>query len=130
MEQLTSVTGVAVPSESHGVLFEEAPDGIVRTDRQGHVVVANRRFCELTGYPREELHGRRLADRVIAGEPPSDPFDPDDLRPGQVVVRETRLALKDGGGLEAEVSLRKLADGGALAVVRDVTERKKLQAVL
>lgn len=39
-------------------VFENARDGIVITDASPSIIDANPAFCEITGYPREELVGR------------------------------------------------------------------------
>jgi PAS domain S-box-containing protein len=130
MEQRTQVAGIAAPTEPHGVLFEEAPDGIFMTDPQGRLAVANRRFCELTGFSLEELCGKALADIVVTGGPTTAPLRLDELDVGQIVVGERGIACKAGGVMEAEVSFRKLEGGGVLWSARDVTERNRLQGVL
>lgn len=41
-------------------LFEQAPDGILATDRGGRIVLVNTRIEEMFGYPREKLLGREV----------------------------------------------------------------------
>ncbi len=40
--------------------FEQAAVGIVRTDLDRRIITTNRKFCEMTGYTREELVGTQL----------------------------------------------------------------------
>src|ERR1035438_8699999 len=41
-------------------LLESASQAIVGVDREGRIVLANRRADEIFGYPREELMGQRI----------------------------------------------------------------------
>lgn len=49
-------------------VFEAGSDGIVISDAQGGIVSVNGAFLDLTGYVREELEGRPLADVLILGD--------------------------------------------------------------
>ena len=51
----------AVQSPLLGALLENAAVGALAVD-EGHYVAANERACELTGYAREELIGRRVGE--------------------------------------------------------------------
>ena len=51
----------AVQSTLLGELLENAAIGALAVD-EGHYVAANGRACELTGYAREELIGRRVGE--------------------------------------------------------------------
>src|SRR5213592_4967404 len=36
-------------------LIEQASDGIFVTDKEGHFILANSRYCEMLGYSRDEV---------------------------------------------------------------------------
>jgi PAS domain S-box-containing protein len=117
-------------------LLESVPDAMVIVERDtGRIVHANGVAERLFGWPRAELVGQKVEVLLPAR-----------LRGGHEAYRveygaapRTRpmglgLALfglrKDGGEFEAEISLAPLGDGGkayAVAAVRDVTERKRLE---
>src|SRR5260370_278277 len=43
---------------SFRTIFDQAPLGIVEADLSGRIVMVNQKYCELTGYSREELTGQ------------------------------------------------------------------------
>jgi diguanylate cyclase (GGDEF)-like protein/PAS domain S-box-containing protein len=116
------------------------PDGIVVVDAGGRIVLANRRLEQLTGYRRRELlgrgvellvpsslraaHRRHRADYHARGA---------ERRAMGRVDRDFRVRRKDGSEFSADIALSPLSSGSALqvvAVMRDITERKDLEAEL
>lgn len=118
----------------HDVL-EAIPDAVVVTDAQGGIVFINRAAETMTGYKRSELTGQRIEVLVperwrgihvrhrqsfyARGAP---------RRMGDV-TRDFRLRRKDGTLVPVEISLGPVADD-TVAVVRDVTERRSMEAAL
>jgi PAS domain S-box-containing protein len=113
---------------------EQAADAIYLSDPDGRVVDANYLACRWLGYEKSELlsldawdvderfHGRDRYRKIV-----------DALAPGEPVEIETRFLRKDGSTLPVEVRLGgvELKTGRhVLAMVRDITERKKTQAAL
>jgi two-component system, OmpR family, phosphate regulon sensor histidine kinase PhoR len=102
-------------------LIETMADGVVAADARGAVVTLNRAARRLLGYGPEdavpalgelfhEKAARQLVQAVLAGEE----IEPRELERGG-------RALLLGG--------RALPNGGALLVIRDVTELRRLEAV-
>jgi len=117
-------------------LLEAAPYAIFEVDRDGAIVLLNAAAEAMFGYPREELLGQLIEILV-----------PESLRPRHNEHRDryaehptTRpmgigLELfgrrKDGAEFPVEISLSPIrsADGPrAMAIVRDITDRKEAQA--
>jgi PAS domain S-box-containing protein len=86
----------------HRALFDAALDGMVITTPQGSVLDANAAACAMSGYSREELIGRSFA----------------------------QLPRKHGGALEIEIVSGPMPDGNRLAIMRDVTERRRAEALV
>ncbi|HET7338077.1 MAG TPA: diguanylate cyclase [Candidatus Dormibacteraeota bacterium] len=118
----------------HDVL-EAIPDAVVVTDADGNIVFVNRAAEAMTGYRKSELIGRPIEILV-----------PEKLRGIHVRHRRRFYALatprvmgdgakdftlrrKDGTALPVEISLGPVAED-TVAVVRDVTERRRMEAVL
>ncbi|MFA6262112.1 MAG: PAS domain S-box protein [Bacteroidia bacterium] len=115
--------------EKYRTLIENAGDGIVVVGLDSTILEANSSICEIMGYNRDEILRLKSSDFY----PPDDTFRPpniDQIIEHGSLLNETVLQRKDGSRLDAEVS-RKMIDGyGYLAIVRDITDRKKDQQKL
>ena len=109
-----------------------AIDGFFLMDINSIVLDVNRQGCENLGYSREELIGQH---RSL--------FDPDldqvavarlaqHRSTGETVTFESRHRRKDGTTFPVEVRVRAFEQGGRrfLALVRDITERKRAEGEL
>jgi PAS domain S-box-containing protein len=110
-------------------LFEAALDGMVITTPQMEILDANPVTFAMSGYAREELIGRpvsMLYSREELAKRPLRRYEADD----SWSVLERSLARKDGGGLSVEVLAGPMPDGNVLAIMRDITERKRNETLL
>ena len=110
------------------LLVEHAADGIFIVDSQGFYRDVNSSGCELLGYSREEVLRMNMRDIVAQEEqirvvPELAEFAVE----GQPYLREWSIHRKDGEKLVVEVNARTLPDGRILALVRDVSERKRAE---
>ena len=125
-------------SESlYRTLVETSPDGIALTDLTGKVVMANQRSAELFGCEKiEDLLGRSAFEFIM----PEDRQRAIEnarktLEGGRVTSIEYKVAKKDGGYYDAELSASVLPDENGrprafVGVVRDITERRRATAAL
>jgi PAS domain S-box-containing protein len=119
-------------------LLESAPDAFVIADREARIQLVNKRAEELFGYSRRELAGRSveilLAEQHLNGHAAalaSYMAAPEPRVLGS--AEDFRLRRSDGGVVPVEVSLSPLWIGEELlvsAAVRDVTERRRIEAGL
>ena len=112
-----------------GATLESAIDAVVAVDRAGKVTSWSRRAESVFARPAAEAVGQPLS-RVVASGPDAERLDE---ALGQ--QHPTRLEFERPVGLEArrafEASMAPLKDGsGAVVVLRDVTERKQIEARL
>jgi two-component system, sensor histidine kinase and response regulator len=112
---------------------DHATDAFFLHDDRLVVVDVNRQACLSLGYTRDELVGRTPLD-----------FDPDvtpdllaefgrKLDTGEMLAFESRHRRKDGSVFPVEVRGRPFREGGrrlTVALARDITERKRLEAEL
>lgn len=117
-------------------LLETLPDGVLVTDRSGHIVLVNAQLCVLSGYLRAELIGK-----------PVDTLVPPSLRAKHVALRSSYvsggatvramssrrdivLRRSDGTDLPVDVALSPLRMGDThtvLATVRDASVRRRAE---
>ncbi len=116
-------------------LLDAAPDAIVGIDGDGLITLVNRKTEELFGYRRADLRGRRV-DLLLSESLPASWLRPTDLgrtaEPGVGGVPPVELQARrsDQTLFPAEVSTSSYeTDDGpmAVAVIRDITERKRAE---
>lgn len=117
-------------------LLESAPDAMVIVDRKGRISLINAETERLFGFERQDLLGRpieqlmpeqhREQHRIHFAEFQANPR----ARPmGE--GRDLFGQRPDGGAFPVEVGLSPLhadRDGGVIAVIRDISERKAAEA--
>jgi PAS domain S-box-containing protein len=116
-------------------IVEATSDGIMKLDLLERIVFVNRRLAEMLGYSPAEMVGASLstfmsptATRTITGA----------SRSGSASARDavdTAFRHKDGTNISVNIATSSLLDPegrhvGTLEMVRDVTDRQKLQAQL
>jgi len=109
-------------------LFETALDGFVISTAEHMVLDVNPAACAMTGYPREELIGMHVAQLLSAAHLSAQPLRKDLAQRWSTLERT--LARKDGTTLEIEVVAGPLPDGSVLAMMRDITDRKRSEALV
>ena len=126
------------PRSYGAAVLDAAPDGIFIVDAQGQILLANRQAHVLFGYRPQALVGQSV-----------DALLPDALRAGHAAHRDAYVRAprtrpmgsgldllarrRDGTEFPVEISLSPMAtpDGIVIiAAVRDITERKRIEADL
>jgi PAS domain S-box-containing protein len=113
-------------------IFENVSDGLVVHDPEtGEILEVNDRYCEITGYSREEL----LEDTIRLILPDNEAYSYEDAihrirraRAAGPQLFEFKGQRKDGEQFVGEIHLRTVDIRGTervLASVRDITERKR-----
>lgn len=116
-------------------VLESAPDAMIIIDEQGKIAIVNAQVETMFGYERQEILGRKIETLL-----------PERLREQHVshrggFVRDPKLRpmgegldlvarRKDGSEFPVEISLSPVRTGGlgfVSSVIRDVTERKRMQ---
>jgi PAS domain S-box-containing protein len=129
-----SITALVASGGSRWI--DELPDGVLVCDLDGTIVVANRRLAAMSGHDLDDLMGARVETLVPAASRGRHPalratfLDAGAARPMGPGVHLTMLRA-DGTELPVEISLSPLDGGnGAIAVVRDVSDRLQAEAML
>ena len=118
--------------EQYRQIVEATSDGIIKIDGKESIVFVNRRYAEMLGYEPREMIGMSLYD-VMSDEARASAATDSMLQVRAAI--DTTLRHKDGRGIAVNIAVTRLVDGeghvvGHLGMVRDVTERKKLQSQL
>jgi len=118
-------------------MFETMSDGIAVTDIFGNIAEANDALIRLHGYSQKgELIWKRALDVVAEKDRAKAAEDIGKaIGEGDTALAKYALMTKDGGEVEVEASASLLRDGsgnpaGLVAVMRDITERKKIEREL
>jgi len=119
---------------AYGTIFENVADALlIHCPNSGKILEANDRFCDLSGYDRDELVGKSV-DRVVTGqELYRERITPEalaHLSNGEPLRTEWDIERRDGKRFPVEVHVKLVElDGSerALSSVRDISERRESQ---
>jgi len=122
----------------HRMLVESMTDGIVMADERGVFQYVNDRFCEMIGYEREEVLGKRVTDafRILGkGDQKTFSQELEKRKKGKEASYELGFKRKDGKEAFVMVSPKPIFDKegrfkGALGVITDITRCKNVENTL
>ncbi|MCJ7825574.1 MAG: PAS domain S-box protein, partial [Anaerolineales bacterium] len=117
---------------SYRAIFEGVQDAIFVQNHSGEILDVNARACEMYGYSKEDLLKKTVADLAPEGKL-AFPLEQirDETLPNKPM--ETNAQHANGERFPVEITSRQQTIGGEvvmLMVVRDITERKRDQAVI
>ena len=134
---LASEAMLRASEERLRVVYERAAVGIAVADASGRYEEANPAFCAMLGYSEAELVGREIDELTVSEDRTEQTDRLDRLRAGtaRVYSLEKRYIRKDGGTMWACVTASVIdgvsgADRRYIAVVEDITERKRAEQAL
>ena len=119
-------------------LFNKALDTIALTEIQenmlpGHFIEVNEAVIQKSGYTKEELMNMTPLDLFTPNSQDEILKSASELQKKGYATFEATYIVKDGKQIPAEVNVHIFKLGGkdvALAIARDITERKKAEAAL
>ncbi len=129
-ERVRAERRLAASEANYRRALEQASDAIVVSDREGVVLEINSRAEELLGMPRAEIVGHPMESLVSPEDRERFPLQLRELFEGRAALHERRLVRKDGAVAEVEISARDLGDGRYQAIIRDISERRRLEEQL
>jgi PAS domain S-box-containing protein len=138
IEQGETARAAALAERRFQQLIEHAPDAILQSDSDGGILIANRTAELVFGYSREELLGLKVDALVPDAARHKHSADRERFAAGGV-TRPMGQGLnlhaqrKDGTLIPVEISLSPVSSERGvqvIAVIRDVTDRKKTEQQL
>ena len=132
--------GLRRSEENLRILFNSLPDGVIIHDRAGRVLEANDAMLAMYGVSVESFGTFSILDYSAPGDHPADlagqiAAHMEDLaRDGHTVFEwRARRPTRPGEEFDVEVSLKQARwfdQDAIVAVVRDISERKRLETML
>ncbi len=115
--------------ERYRNLIELAVDGVLVGSDEGYIIDANSCICSMSGRTKEELIGLNISNSIFTPESMQRaPFDFDGLKKGEIIVNERDILRPGGSLLTIEMRTRMMPDGTYQSILRDISERKQIEA--
>ena len=122
--------------ERSRAVINQSTAGIAGTDLTGRIIFANQKFCSMLGYKERELVGKTILEITHPGDiAESRRLFRRIVSKAEPYQLEKRYRRKDGSTLWVNVSASPLCDAegktqSAVAVILDISDQKKAQAIL
>ncbi len=126
----TASEQIELHEERYRALFENAADGILIGNQKGIIIDANHSICRLSGYSKDEMIGQNITLIFDEDELKNTPLNYQELLEGKTVRNQRLLTRKDKTRVPIEMNTRIVSDGRLQAFFRDITERKRSEAVI
>ncbi|MBP4142269.1 PAS domain S-box protein [Flavobacterium sp. P4023] len=107
-------------------LVEQASDAIFINDISGDLLEVNDSACQMLGYTNQELCCKNIKELYTNKEIKARPILFEELLNGKRTLLERTMLRKDGTLIDVEITAKMIADGRIVAIVRNITERKKI----
>jgi PAS domain S-box-containing protein len=138
LEATSFEAAASYATSSHATSWvDELPDGLLICQADGTITLANQRLLDMSGWEETDLLGRNVDTLVpasVRSEHPARRSSFVDAQVARPMGPGTHLSLEraDGGLVPVEISLSPLHGEapGVIAIVRDVSERLRAEAVL
>src|SRR5947199_6393725 len=115
--------------EKYRDLIEISPDAIYVVDADGICLLGNRAGAELAGIPQDQLVGTPVTDTYLPEERHLFREKLEKIRMGRIVRFERKFVRKNGEIVPVEVSVSAIRGGYFQAILRDISERKRGEAL-
>ncbi|SPP64230.1 PAS domain S-box protein [Nitrospira lenta] len=119
-ERRQAETALQESERQYRLLMEEASDGIVVLDLDGHFRMVNSKVCEMFGYTREELLQLHVKDTYLPAEKALAQQRLEQVRYDKPLRFNRLVQRKDGTVIPVEISATKMSDDRYFAIVRDL----------
>lgn len=108
-------------------LFENASDALLVADLSGKLTDCNLKASSLLGYSRTELLRLSIYDLVDREQLLTNPIPLEKIVKGEPIHSERRFVTKKHNLIEVESSIQKVNSTEILSILRNVSDRKKIE---
>ncbi len=129
-ERKRAAVALRASEARYRTLFDYAPDGILIADPEARYVDANASMCRMLGYTYRELVGMHSSEIVAEAEITHIGPALSVIKAGSDYNREWQFRRRDGSVFPAEVIATMMPDGNLLGMIRDITERRRVDEEL
>src|SRR5947208_9918381 len=116
--------------EKYRDLIEISPDAIYVVDANGVCLLGNRAGAELAGIPEDELVGTPVTNTYLPEERHLFRERLEKLKAEGTLRFERKFLRKNGDIIPVEVSVTAIRGGYFQSILRDISERKRAEALL
>jgi PAS domain S-box-containing protein len=133
-ERVIAQTAIIESERAHRSTFEAGPIAVAHIASNGRTIRANRRYCELVGYPEHELRDLDVTGLALPGERAQNQAARDAMVAGTLAryVCETRYHRRDGSEVwvSLNTTMHRDVSGRPLYFIdalEDITPRKRAE---
>src|SRR5436190_486158 len=130
IERDRAETDLRTSEEKYRDLINASPDSICVMDADGNCILVNPAGVKLTGRPESELIGSSIADTYLPEERHLIKERIEKLKAEGSLRFERKFVRADGEIIPVEVSLSALRGRHYQAIIRDISQRKRREALL
>jgi PAS domain S-box-containing protein len=121
--------------EKYRLIVDNAQEGIWAIDREGNTTFVNRRMASILGYTQEEMTGRPIFEFMDEEARKHAEINLERRRQGIKEQYDFEFLHVDGSRISASLETSPILDDkgeiiGALALVADITERKRMEEAM
>lgn len=109
------------------IIFNEAIEGIFLADENGRYVDVNKSGASMLGYTVEEILEMSIPDLIEENSYDMYKEQFNLMKQGNKLTEEFKLKKKDGNIIVAELTTSMLSNGLFLGIVRDISDKKKME---
>lgn len=129
-EQQRYMKKLTESEEQQRALIEQASEGIFIANRDGQYTDVNGAGCQLLGLTCQDIVGKGISDFIHPTEIKKLCDVKRQILLGNILISEFSMRCHDGSYLPVEMSSKLLSDGRWQCFVRDISERKRMEAHL
>jgi PAS domain S-box-containing protein len=116
--------------EKYRSFIQYAGDAIFAADHSSNIIDVNDSCCNLLGYTRNELLAMKVSDIITPADEEGSHLELNQLVEPDGTLHERKILVKGSNVIDNEVNMRQLDGGAQIAILRDITEKKRVVRII